>query len=84
MDTDPAERDGLKLEELTLSPREERTGREPERGEIETNVPPLPNPLLHSAEEREKAAEKIRVHPCSSVVDFLTRVFGSVNFQNHH
>src|ERR1035437_6266697 len=39
------------ISDSSLSPREERTGREPERGE--TDAPPLPNPLLRSAEERE-------------------------------
>jgi hypothetical protein len=36
----------------TLSPREERVGREPERGVLK-NAPPLPGPLLHFVEERE-------------------------------
>jgi hypothetical protein len=39
---------------LPLSPREERAGREPERGAIPPNAPPLPAPLLRCAEEREK------------------------------
>jgi hypothetical protein len=39
---------------LFLSPRENRAGREPERGAIQLNVLPLPIPLLHFAEEREK------------------------------
>ena len=42
--------------ETSLSPREERVGRELERGEVLTNPPPLPGPLLHAAEEREKQA----------------------------
>jgi hypothetical protein len=33
----------------------DKHGLKPERGVIETNAPPLPNPLLHSA-EREKTA----------------------------
>ena len=37
----------------SLSPREERVGREPERG-VTKNAPPLPSPLLHPMEEREK------------------------------
>src|SRR5260221_6106768 len=40
----------------TLPPREERVGREPERGAAyfdSRNAPPLPNPLLRFAEERE-------------------------------
>jgi len=41
-----------------LSPRDEGAGREPERGVIRTKAPPLPDPLLHSVEEREKP-------PCS-------------------
>ena len=39
---------------FSLSPREERVGREPERGAILSNVPPLPAPLLHCVDEREK------------------------------
>ena len=40
---------------LSLSPREERVGREPERGVRWQNyAPPLPGPLLRFAEEREK------------------------------
>jgi len=37
----------------SLSPREERVGREPERGVVKSQAPPLPAPLLHFAEERE-------------------------------
>jgi len=40
---------------LSLSTREERAGRDPERGAIKPNAPPLPGPLLHCVEEREKA-----------------------------
>jgi hypothetical protein len=36
------------------SPREERAGRGWRRGEFPINAPPLPGPLLHFAEEREK------------------------------
>jgi len=39
---------------LSLSPREERAGREPERGATPIKVPPLPDPLLPQREEREK------------------------------
>jgi hypothetical protein len=45
--------------DLTLSPREERVGREPERGAARGSIavfcdaPPLPNPLLRCVEERE-------------------------------
>src|SRR2546430_15222279 len=38
----------------SLSPREERAGREQERG-ASTGAPPLPGPLLHPMEEREIA-----------------------------
>src|SRR5713101_3782817 len=37
------------------SPREERVGRGPRRGEINKNAPPLPSPLLHPMEEREES-----------------------------
>src|SRR6267143_1040716 len=37
------------------SPREERVGRGPRRGETNKNAPPLPGPLLHPMEEREKS-----------------------------
>ena len=37
------------------SPREERVGRGPRRGETNRNAPPLPGPLLHPMEEREKS-----------------------------
>src|SRR2546428_5962944 len=37
------------------SPREERVGRGPRRGETNKNAPPLPSPLLHPMEEREKS-----------------------------
>src|SRR5712691_11540818 len=37
------------------SPREERVGRRPRRGETNTNAPPLPSPLLHPMEEREQS-----------------------------
>ena len=56
----------------SLSPREERVGREPEGGDSQQsrnrspkiqNMPPLPDPLLRGAEEREKnaAAEAVRL-----------------------
>ena len=44
----------MTLSARTLSPREERGGGEPERGAAQTKAPPLPGPLLHFAEEREK------------------------------
>jgi lipoate-protein ligase A len=37
------------------SPREERVGRGPRRRETDKNAPPLPSPLLHPMEEREKS-----------------------------
>src|SRR6266849_7688847 len=37
------------------SPREERVGRGPRRGETNKHAPPLPSPLLHPMEEREKS-----------------------------
>src|SRR6266852_9399761 len=37
------------------SPREERVGRGPRRGATNKNAPPLPSPLLHPMEEREKS-----------------------------
>ncbi len=37
------------------SPCEERVGRGPRRGETNRNAPPLPGPLLHPMEEREKS-----------------------------
>ena len=43
------------MSDSSLSLREERVGREPERGEIQPIAPPLPGPLLHCAEEREKS-----------------------------
>ena len=39
----------------TSSPREERSGRGPRRGETNKNAPPLPSPLLHPMEEREQS-----------------------------
>jgi len=39
----------------SLSPRDEGAGREPERGAVRKKSPPLPDPLLHSVEERENA-----------------------------
>jgi hypothetical protein len=45
----------LMMSALSLSPREERAGREPERGVRWQNyAPPLLGPLLRGAEEREK------------------------------
>jgi hypothetical protein len=38
---------------FSLSPREERAGREPERGAIQKVIPPLPVPLLPPASGRE-------------------------------
>src|SRR5258708_1582967 len=37
------------------SPREEQVGRGPRRGETNKNAPPLPSPLVHPMEEREKS-----------------------------
>jgi hypothetical protein len=42
-----------KSEFFSLSPHEERVGRESERG-VSNKAPPLPGPLLRFAEEREK------------------------------
>jgi len=47
------QRDGGAVE--SLSPCDEGAGREPERGVVVKKAPPLPDPLLHSAEEREKS-----------------------------
>jgi len=47
--------EATKEEISALSPRDQG-GREPERGEI--NAPPLPDPLLHSAEERESSGNE--------------------------
>src|SRR5258708_18132653 len=44
------------------SPREERAGRGPRRGETNKNAPPLPSPLLHPMEEREKS--RTLMQPC--------------------
>src|SRR2546425_12745676 len=44
------------------SPREERVGRGPRRGETNKNAPPLPSPLLHPVEEREKSRSLMQ--PC--------------------
>ncbi len=44
------------------SPREERAGRGPRRGETNKNAPPLPCPLLHPIEEREKSRNLMQ--PC--------------------
>src|SRR5437899_9611940 len=44
------------------SPREERVGRGPRRGETNKNAPPLPSPLLHPMEEREKS--RSLTQPC--------------------
>src|SRR5713226_147470 len=45
------------------SPREERVGRGPRRGETNKNAPPLPDPLLHPMEEREKSRSLMQ--PCA-------------------
>src|SRR5258708_6560752 len=42
------------------SPREERVGRGPRRGETNRNAPPLPSPLLHPMEAREKSRSLMR------------------------
>src|SRR6266542_88300 len=44
------------------SPCEERAGRGPRRGETNKNAPPLPSPLLHPMEEREKSRSLMQ--PC--------------------
>jgi len=44
------------------SPREERVGRGPRRGETNKNAPPLPSPLLHPMEERGKPSSLLQ--PC--------------------
>jgi uncharacterized membrane protein len=41
---------------LSPSPCDEGAGREPERGAASKKGPPLPSPLLHFAEERERTA----------------------------
>ncbi|MSU58778.1 MAG: phosphoribosylformimino-5-aminoimidazole carboxamide ribotide isomerase [Pedosphaera sp.] len=41
----------------TSSPRDEGVGRGPRRGETIQDAPPLPGPLLHPIEEREKTAD---------------------------
>ncbi len=46
-----------------FSPREERVGRGPSRGEINKNAPPLPSPLLHPMEEREKSRSLMQPWP---------------------
>src|SRR5258708_26289960 len=46
------------------SPREERVGRGPRRGETNKNAPPLRSPLLHPTEEREKSRSLMQ--PCES------------------
>src|SRR5688500_4081060 len=52
------------------SPREERVGRGPRRGETNKYAPPLPNPLLHPMEEREKSGSLMQ--PCwpAAVAEF--------------
>src|SRR6266852_1561895 len=45
------------------SPREERVGRGPRRGETNKNAPPLPSPLLHPMEEREKSRSLMQPWP---------------------
>jgi len=44
----------------TSSPREERAGRGPRRGAANQDAPPLPSPLLHPMEGRERLTQ-----PCS-------------------
>src|SRR6266851_8946777 len=57
------------------SPREERAGRGPRRGETNKNAPPLPGPLLHPMEEREKSRSLMRPWNGTACVEFhlLTR-----------
>ncbi len=47
------------------SPREERVGRGPRRGEISNDQPPLPSPLLHPMEEREKSRSLVQPWPAA-------------------
>lgn len=53
--------------DVSLSPREERAGREPERGAAVTNAPPLPAPLLRSAEAREKGLAGDPIHTATLI-----------------
>src|SRR5713101_1073484 len=57
------------------SPREERVGRGPRRGETNKNAPPLPGPLLHPMEEREKSRSLMQPWNGTACVEFhlLTR-----------
>src|SRR5713101_4526359 len=52
MSSNPDEKTGSSS---PASPREQRVGRGPRRGETNKNAPPLPSPLLHPMEEREKS-----------------------------
>jgi len=54
--------DGRAASSSPSSPREERAGRGPRRGETNKNAPPLPSPLLHPMEEREKSRSLMQ--PC--------------------
>jgi hypothetical protein len=49
----PAHEPRVAMSVFALSPREERAGREPERGAIQKVIPPLPVPLLPPASGRE-------------------------------
>src|SRR5437899_3393393 len=57
------------------SPREERAGRGPRRGETNKNAPPLPSPLLHPMEEREESSSLMQPWKRTACVEFhlLTR-----------
>src|SRR5713226_8141603 len=57
------------------SPREERAGRGPRRGGTNKNAPPLPGPLLHQTEEREKSRSLMQ--PWGSTGDPLPKALGT-------
>src|ERR1051326_1968376 len=60
--------DSLAAPISSSSLREERAGRGPKRGEITPNTPPLPDPLLHPKEEKEKStATEFWTEPIFSV-----------------
>src|SRR3989442_15404645 len=55
------------------SPREERVGRGPRRGETNKNAPPLPSPLLHPMEEWGKSRRLISPAPSRTKAERCTR-----------
>src|SRR5437879_5805293 len=72
----------------TLSPREERVGREPERGDgFQKNVPPLPGPLLRlRSEERELTGRRrqfirfrLPIHGTAKLCESFSRAGGFPN-----